>query len=33
MTHPHRDHIGGLISVSESVPVDTAFDTYLDYDS
>lgn len=33
MTHPHSDHIGGLISVSESVPVDTAFDTYLDYDS
>lgn len=33
MTHPHSDHIGGLISVSESFPIDTAFDTYLDYDS
>jgi len=33
MSHPHSDHIGGLISVAESFPVDTTFDTYLDYDS
>ena len=33
MTHPHSDHIGGLISVTESFQVDTTFDTYLDYES
>ncbi|MBT4067348.1 MAG: DNA internalization-related competence protein ComEC/Rec2 [Candidatus Marinimicrobia bacterium] len=33
MTHPHSDHIGGLITVAKSFPVDTVFDTYLDYDS
>ena len=33
MTHPHSDHIGGLISVTQSFKVDTTFDTYLDYES
>jgi competence protein ComEC len=33
MTHPHSDHIGGLVSVGESVPIDTAFYTGLDYNS
>ncbi len=33
MTHPHSDHIGGLITVADSFPVDTVFDSYLDYDS
>lgn len=33
MSHPHSDHIGGLISVIESFPVDTVWNTYIDYTS
>jgi competence protein ComEC len=33
MSHPHNDHIGGLISVIENLSADTVWDTYSDYDS
>lgn len=33
MSHPHNDHIGGVISVMNEMKVDTLFDTYGDYDS
>ncbi len=33
MSHPHSDHIGGLISVIESVEVDSVYDSYLAMDS
>ncbi len=33
MSHPHADHIGGLISVVESIPTDTLMDTYSGYGS
>ena len=33
MTHPHSDHIGGLVSVLEAVPVDTVWDTFSEYGS
>ncbi len=31
MSHPHSDHIGGFISVLESVKVDSIWDTHLEY--
>lgn len=33
MSHPHSDHIGGLVTVLEQIPVDSIWDTHLDYDS
>ncbi len=33
MSHPHADHIGGLVSVVESIPTDTLMDTYSGYGS
>ena len=33
MSHPHSDHIGGLISVLESIQVDSIWDTHMDYHS
>ena len=33
MSHPHADHIGGLVSVVEEIPTDTIFDTYSGYGS
>jgi len=33
MTHPHNDHIGGFRSILKAVPVDTAWDTSVDFDS
>jgi competence protein ComEC len=33
MSHPHADHIGGLVSVVESIPTDTLMDTYSAYGS
>jgi len=33
MTHPHNDHIGGIKTVLETVPVDTVWDTTVDYSS
>ena len=33
MTHPHNDHIGGIRTVLETVPVDTVWDTTVDYSS
>ncbi len=32
-THPHADHIGGMISVYESLPVVTAYDSGWPYDA
>ncbi len=32
-THPHADHIGGLISVYESLPVATAYDSGWPYEA
>ncbi len=33
MTHPHNDHIGGFRSLLQVVPVDTVWDTSVDFDS
>ncbi|HIA93902.1 MAG TPA: DNA internalization-related competence protein ComEC/Rec2, partial [Candidatus Marinimicrobia bacterium] len=33
MSHPHADHIGGLVSVVEEFPTDTLLDTYSGYGS
>ena len=33
MSHPHNDHIGGIRTVLETVPVDTVWDTTVDYSS
>ena len=33
MSHPHADHIGGLVSVVESIQADTLLDTYTGYGS
>ncbi len=33
MSHPHSDHIGGLVSVIKTIPVDTVWDTHIDYGS
>ncbi len=33
MTHPHNDHIGGFRSLLTKIPVDTAWDTSVDFDS
>jgi competence protein ComEC len=33
MSHPHADHIGGLVSVVEEIHTDTLWDSYADYDS
>ncbi len=33
MTHPHNDHVGGIITVLETIPVDTVWDTSVDYSS
>jgi competence protein ComEC len=33
MSHPHNDHIGGIISVIEDMKVDTLFDTFGGYES
>ena len=32
-SHPHSDHIGGMITVLEEIPVDTVWDTYAEYGS
>ena len=32
-THSHADHIGGLVSLVESIPTDTLLDTYSGYGS
>lgn len=33
MSHPHNDHIGGIISIMNEMEVDTLYDTFGDYDS
>lgn len=33
MSHPHADHIGGLVSVVESFPADTLLDSHAGYGS
>ncbi|MBT5461244.1 MAG: DNA internalization-related competence protein ComEC/Rec2 [Candidatus Marinimicrobia bacterium] len=33
MSHPHADHIGGLVSIVEQIPADTLMDTYSGYGS
>jgi len=33
MSHPHNDHIGGLVTVLEEIPIDTVWDTRIAYDS
>ncbi|MFQ6606438.1 MAG: DNA internalization-related competence protein ComEC/Rec2 [Fidelibacterota bacterium] len=33
MTHPHNDHIGGFRSLLTALPVDTVWDTSIDFDS
>jgi len=33
MSHPHADHIGGLVSLVEEIPADTLIDTYAGYGS
>ncbi len=32
-SHPHNDHIGGMITVLEEITVDTVWDTYAEYGS
>ena len=33
MSHPHTDHIGGLVSVVEEIHTDTLWDSYAEYGS
>ena len=33
MSHPHNDHIGGLVTIVEEIPIDTIWDTHVAYDS
>jgi competence protein ComEC len=33
LSHPHNDHIGGAVSIIESIPVDTVIDTYSSFHS
>ncbi|MDP7072263.1 MAG: DNA internalization-related competence protein ComEC/Rec2 [Candidatus Marinimicrobia bacterium] len=33
MSHPHSDHIGGFISVMETVKIDSVWDSHLEYGS
>lgn len=33
MSHPHSDHVGGFISILESIQIDSVWDTHLDYGS
>lgn len=33
LSHPHADHIGGIIDIIETIPVDTIYQTRADYDS
>ncbi len=33
LSHPHNDHIGGAVSIIESMPVDTVLDTYSSFQS
>ncbi|MFQ6678249.1 MAG: DNA internalization-related competence protein ComEC/Rec2 [Fidelibacterota bacterium] len=33
MSHPHNDHIGGIVSLLGEVKIDTLWDTYLPYKS
>ena len=33
MSHPHSDHIGGLISIIEVMKIDSVYDSYLDMDT
>ena len=33
MTHPHSDHIGGLVSIVNEIEIDTLWDTFIPYTS
>ncbi len=33
MTHPHNDHIGGLVTLFNAIPVDTLWNTIVSYQS
>ena len=33
LTHPHSDHIGGVVDLIESIPVDTIYNSGFTYDS
>jgi competence protein ComEC len=33
LSHPHADHIGGILEIIDSVPVDTIFNSGTDYNS
>jgi len=33
MTHPHSDHIGGLVSVIKEIEIDTLWDSFIPYTS
>ncbi|MEE9189622.1 MAG: DNA internalization-related competence protein ComEC/Rec2 [Candidatus Neomarinimicrobiota bacterium] len=33
LSHPHNDHVGGAVSIIESIPVDTVIDTYSSFQS
>lgn len=33
LSHPHADHIGGIITLLESIPIDTIYNSGFEYDS
>lgn len=33
LSHPHADHIGGIVEIIEQIPVDTIYQTRADYES
>ncbi|MDZ7659891.1 DNA internalization-related competence protein ComEC/Rec2 [Fodinibius sp.] len=33
LSHPHADHIGGILEIIDSIPVDTIYNSGTDYDS
>jgi competence protein ComEC len=33
LSHPHADHIGGILEIINSIPVDTVYNSGTDYDS
>lgn len=33
LSHPHADHIGGIVEIIDSIPVDTIYNSGTDYDS
>ena len=33
LSHPHADHIGGILEIIDSIPIDTIYNSGTDYDS